>query len=229
MAKAKILELNGVSKSYRDIHVLTDLDFSANKGDAVAILGPSGAGKSTFLHIAGLMDRPTSGSITINGQSASGLAEKDLARLRLDTVGFVFQFHYLMADFNVLENVLIPCRLAKDDLSVKKKDALELLDKLKLSHRLTHRPQELSGGEQQRAAFARALIRRPAILLCDEPTGNLDPHTAEEMMSIVWNEVAARELTTVIVTHNEAVAKRTNVAYHLHDGRFATNKKAAHK
>ncbi len=220
MAKTKILELNGVSKSYRDIHVLNDLNFSANKGDAVAILGPSGAGKSTFLHIAGLMDRPTSGSITINGQTATGLPEKELARLRLDTVGFVFQFHYLLADFNVLENVLIPCRLADDDLGAKKKDALELLEKLKLSHRLTHRPQELSGGEQQRAAFARALIRRPAILLCDEPTGNLDPHTADEMMSIVWSEVEARELTTVIVTHNEAVAKRTNVAYHLREGRF---------
>jgi lipoprotein-releasing system ATP-binding protein len=196
------------------------LDFHIEKGRAVAILGPSGAGKSTLLHIAGLMDHPTSGTVSIDGRSANHLSEKELARLRLDTVGFVFQFHYLLADFDVLENVLIPCRFANDDLAVRKKEALELLEKLKLSHRLTHRPQELSGGEQQRAAFARALIRRPALLLCDEPTGNLDPHTADEMMSIVWSEVAARNLTTIIVTHNEAVAKRTNVAYHLRDGRF---------
>jgi lipoprotein-releasing system ATP-binding protein len=217
---ANILELTNVSKSYRDVQVLNNLDFHIEKGRAVAILGPSGAGKSTLLHIAGLMDHPTSGTVSIDGRSANHLSEKELARLRLDTVGFVFQFHYLLADFDVLENVLIPCRFANDDLAVRKKEALELLEKLKLSHRLTHRPQELSGGEQQRAAFARALIRRPALLLCDEPTGNLDPHTADEMMSIVWSEVAARNLTTIIVTHNEAVAKRTNVAYHLRDGRF---------
>jgi lipoprotein-releasing system ATP-binding protein len=217
---ANILELTNVSKSYRDVQVLNNLDFHIEKGRAVAILGPSGAGKSTLLHIAGLMDHPTSGTVSIDGRSANHLNEKELARLRLDTVGFVFQFHYLLADFDVLENVLIPCRFANDDLAVRKKEALELLEKLKLSHRLTHRPQELSGGEQQRAAFARALIRRPALLLCDEPTGNLDPHTADEMMSIVWSEVAARNLTTIIVTHNEAVAKRTNVAYHLRDGRF---------
>lgn len=217
---ANILELTGVSKSYRDVQVLNNLDFRIEKGQAVAILGPSGAGKSTLLHIAGLMDHPTSGSVSIDGRSANNLSEKELARLRLDSVGFVFQFHYLLADFDVLENVLIPCRFANDDLGIRKKEALELLEKLKLSHRLTHRPQELSGGEQQRAAFARALIRRPALLLCDEPTGNLDPHTADEMMSIVWSEVAARQLTTIIVTHNEAVAKRTNVAYHLREGRF---------
>jgi lipoprotein-releasing system ATP-binding protein len=217
---ANILELTNVSKSYRDVQVLNNLDFHIEKGRAVAILGPSGAGKSTLLHIAGLMDHPTSGTVSIDGRSANHLSEKELARLRLDTVGFVFQFHYLLADFDVLENVLIPCRFANDDLAVRKKEALELLEKLKLSHRLTHRPQELSGGEQQRAAFARALIRRPALLLCDEPTGNLDPHTADDMMSIVWSEVAARNLTTIIVTHNEAVAKRTNVAYHLRDGRF---------
>jgi lipoprotein-releasing system ATP-binding protein len=217
---ANILELTNVSKSYRDVQVLNNLDFHIEKGRAVAILGPSGAGKSTLLHIAGLMDHPTSGTVSIDGRSANHLSEKELARLRLDTVGFVFQFHYLLADFDVLENVLIPCRFANDDLAVRKKEALELLEKLKLSYRLTHRPQELSGGEQQRAAFARALIRRPALLLCDEPTGNLDPHTADEMMSIVWSEVAARNLTTIIVTHNEAVAKRTNVAYHLRDGRF---------
>jgi lipoprotein-releasing system ATP-binding protein len=174
------------------------------------------------------MDRPTSGRVLINGTSTEKLSEEELARLRLDTVGFVFQFHYLMADFDVLENVLIPCRLAKDDLNRKRKEAEQLLEKLGLSHRLTHRPQELSGGEQQRTAFARAMIRHPSILMCDEPTGNLDPHTADEMMAIVWNEIAERKLTTIIVTHNETVAKRTTVAYHLHDGRFQKSKMASH-
>lgn len=217
---AKFLELDGVSKSYRDVHVLNNLDFGVERGESVAILGPSGAGKSTLLHIAGLVDRPSKGSITIAGQDTKSLSEPELARLRLDTIGFVFQFHYLLADFDVLENVLIPCRFANDDLDHKRKEALDLLDKLGLSHRLKHRPQELSGGEQQRVAFARALIRQPALLLCDEPTGNLDPHTAQDMMALVWDEVKERKLTTIIVTHNEAVAKKTDVAYHLQNGRF---------
>lgn len=217
---ANVLELRSLSKSFGSLEILRGIDFQLKEGESAAILGPSGAGKSTLLHIAGLMERPTAGSVVLGGKAVESLSEDDLARERLDTIGFLFQFHYLLPDFNVLENVLVPARLANDDLSKADREARELLSRLGLSERLTHKPHQLSGGEQQRVGLARALLRKPKLLLCDEPTGNLDQVTADVVSDMIFSEIRRDGMAAIVVTHNDALAKRAGSAYHLTQGRF---------
>lgn len=222
---ADILNVENLSKSFGKLDILNGLAFSLEEGKSAAVLGPSGAGKSTFLHIVGLMERPTGGTVQIAGRSVSELSDEELARQRLDGIGFLFQFHHLLPDFTVLENVLIPGRLAGDDLDSSEREARGLLERLGLSERLEHKPHQLSGGEQQRAGLARALVRHPKLLLCDEPTGNLDPHTAASVAELIWSEVKRNGVSTIIVTHNQTLADEADAAYRLEDGKFVTPKK----
>lgn len=217
---ANLLELSRLSKSFGELQILSNLNFSLEEGTSAAVVGPSGAGKSTFLHIAGLMERATEGVVNINGKDAGQMSEDERAHERLDRIGFLFQFHHLLPDFSVLENILIPARLAGDDLERATREAETLLERLGLSNRSTHRPHQLSGGEQQRAGLARALIRRPRLLLCDEPTGNLDLHTASSVAALIWSEVKRSGLSTIIVTHNEMLARQADTTYLLSDGKF---------
>lgn len=215
---APILSLKNISKNFGSLEILQNINFEINAGDTVGILGPSGAGKSTLLHIAGLMENPTEGSVEFLGQRTENCPDSLRAQMRLDSIGFIFQFHHLLPEFNVLENVLIPCRIGKDNLEQKEEEARKLLSLLGLQNRLTHRPNQLSGGEQQRTAMARALIRHPKVLLCDEPTGNLDHKRGEEMMDILFDEVLKKNLAVVIVTHNLELVKRVRKSYTLVNG-----------
>jgi len=223
-----ILTLENLNKNFGSLEILKGINFSINQGESVAIVGPSGTGKSTFLHISGLMEKPSSGRILINEQDTRHLSDDDSARLRLDHIGFLFQFHYLLPDFNVIENVMIPNRLAKDDMTSSRIKAMDLLERLGLKNRLTHRPSELSGGEQQRTALARALIRKPQLLLCDEPTGNLDHETAEDVMSLISKEMDSSAVATIIVTHNEKVAGKIQKRLYLENGTFENLEVHAH-
>jgi lipoprotein-releasing system ATP-binding protein len=215
---AEVLRLDDVAKAFGALKILRGVSLQVDEGESVAILGESGAGKSTLLHICGLMEQATQGRVLLKGQDCSQLSPDGRARQRLDTVGFLFQFHYLLPDFSVLENVLLPARLAGDDLAAAERDARALLERVGLSSRLTHRPHELSGGEQQRAGLVRALIRKPRLLLCDEPTGNLDPSTASSVADIIWSEMALGRVATILVTHNETLARRADRAYYVSDG-----------
>ncbi len=217
---AEVLKLEGVSKRYGSLSILDGLSLTVSESDRVAVLGPSGSGKSTLLHVAGLMDRPSQGEIFLNGRQVKDQDEKLRAGLRLDTIGFLFQFHYLIPDFNVLENTLLPVRLAGDDLAEGEVRAKDLLGRLGLSARLTHWPHQLSGGEQQRAALARAMILNPRLLLCDEPTGNLDAKTAAEMINFLWETARSEKTAVVMVTHNEELARQVDTSYHLVDGKL---------
>jgi predicted ABC-type transport system involved in lysophospholipase L1 biosynthesis ATPase subunit len=174
--------------------------------------------------VAGLMDRPSAGEISLNGSIVSPDDEAKRARLRLDTIGFLFQFHYLLPDFSVLENTLLPVRLAKTDLAQGEDRARRLLGRLGLEARLNHWPHQLSGGEQQRAALARAMIRNPRLLLCDEPTGNLDGKTAGEMIRLLWETAREEKTAVVLVTHNEELARQVDTSYHLVDGKLERGK-----
>jgi lipoprotein-releasing system ATP-binding protein len=225
MANTPVLELRGIHKKFGDLRILRGVDLTLSAGESTAILGPSGAGKSTLLHIAGLMERPSEGELRVAGRDARRMSERELARERLDTIGFLFQFHHLLPDFNVLENVLMPARLAGDELALAERRAKEILERLGLSERLHHRPHELSGGEQQRTGLARALIRRPKLLLCDEPTGNLDSVTAHEVAELIWTEVKREGVAAIIVTHNERLASQAGSAQHLAEGRFESANK----
>lgn len=215
------LDLRAVGKAFGALRVLDAVDLTVHPGEIVAVLGPSGSGKSTLLHIAGLMERPSEGTVTVGGVDTGMLSDARRARLRLDSIGFVFQFHHLLPDFNLLENTLMPCRLAKDASSSAEARARDLLDRVGLTARLSHRPAELSGGEQQRGAIARALVRSPGLLLCDEPTGNLDPHTASEVFSLLQDELRRGGVAAVVVTHNMDIAARATRVLRLVDGRLA--------
>lgn len=219
------LSLKGISKSFGSLEILRDVNLEMAAGETVAILGPSGAGKSTLLHIAGLMEKPTRGDVSIQGNRIQELSDAALSSERLNHIGFLFQFHYLLPDFNVLDNVLIPTRLANDPPQESLERALTFLERLGLKDRLTHRPHELSGGEQQRVALARAMIRHPKVLLCDEPTGNLDEATARGVISLLWEEVKRHNVSTIIVTHNEMLAKETNRSYYLAHGRLLESRR----
>jgi lipoprotein-releasing system ATP-binding protein len=215
---ANVLELENVSKAFGSLQILRSVNLSIEEGESVAILGESGAGKSTLLHICGLMEQASAGRVALKGVDCSPLSSDARARQRLDAVGFLFQFHYLLPDFSVLENVLMPARLAGDDLAKVESQARALLERVGLASRLTHRPHELSGGEQQRAGLVRALIRRPALLLCDEPTGNLDPVTAFSVADGIWSEMTRGQVATILVTHNELLAQRADRAFDVKDG-----------
>jgi lipoprotein-releasing system ATP-binding protein len=220
-----IIEARDVTKSYRGgdgglIHVLDGVDLAVRRGEMVAIVGASGAGKSTLLHVLGALDRPTRGSVLLDGEPLQGRPDEELAAIRNRKIGFVFQFHHLLREFSALENVMMPLRIAGFDLKRARSRAEELLARVGLSGRMTHRPGELSGGEQQRTAVARALAIDPAVLLADEPSGNLD-HTNSERLHELFSQLASDlEIAMVVVTHNRALASRADRALLLEDGRL---------
>ena len=205
-----VLRLDGLRRSFhqgpREIHVLRGAHASLYAGEVTALVGPSGAGKSTLLHICGLLESPTEGRVVLNGRDCGGLSDAERTRLRRTTIGFVYQFHQLLPEFSALENVAIPQLIAGRTRAAADKRAAELLDMLGLTDRMDHRPAELSGGEQQRTAIARALANAPKLLLADEPTGNLDPETAERVFGELVSVVRSQGVAALIATHNMELA-----------------------
>ncbi len=216
-----VLLANNVSKAFhdgtRELTVLTDVDLALNQGETVAVVGRSGTGKTTLLNCLGLLDRPTGGEISIQGMSAAGLSDARRTRLRGRTIGFVFQHYHLLADFSALENVVIAGGIAGRGNT---KKARELLALVGLGDHTSQRPRTLSGGEQQRVAIARALMITPALLLCDEPTGNLDPATGAEVMDVLWDVAKEQGTAMILVTHDSEVAARADRVVQLKDGRL---------
>jgi lipoprotein-releasing system ATP-binding protein len=216
------LELRAITRIFEQggetISVLRGASLCVEIGETVALLGPSGAGKSTFLQVAGLLDRPDDGEVIVGGRSAKGLSERDHTRLRRDTLGFVYQFHHLLPEFTAQENIVLPQLIAGQGRRVAQERALALLESLGVEHRAAHRPARLSGGEQQRVAIARALANQPAVLLADEPTGNLDAKTADQVFGQLQTLVAQVGLAAVIATHNETLAARMDRIVRLVDG-----------
>lgn len=200
------------------VPVLSGVNLTVARGEMIAVVGASGAGKSTLLHVIGALDRPDRGEVVIAGQSLSNRSDDELADLRNRAVGFVFQFHHLLREFSALENVMMPLRIAGRDVPVARARALELLAKVGLSHRVDHRPSELSGGEQQRTAVARALALDPAVFLADEPSGNLDHANAELLHDLLATLARDLEIAMVVVTHNRSLARRADRALHMEDG-----------
>jgi lipoprotein-releasing system ATP-binding protein len=200
--------------------VLSDVDLTMNCGDSVSIIGPSGSGKSTLLYILGALDPPTSGTVRLDGINPYELDEKRLSGFRNDRIGFVFQDHHLLPQCDVLENVLVPTLVARDSQADFRLRALTLLERVGLSGRLNHFPHELSGGEKQRIALARALIRKPLLVLCDEPTGNLDQESAEDVATLLLELHRNERNILVIVTHNLELAARFGSQYRLSDARL---------
>ena len=208
----------GITKSYEDLQVLKGIDISINKGEIVSIVGKSGAGKSTLLHIIGTLDQSDSGSIIIDGVDVTSLNKKDLAKFRNETIGFVFQFHHLLNEFTAVENVAIPAYINNKSKAEATKKAKELLDYLGLSDRLQHKPQQLSGGEQQRVAVARALVNNPAVIFADEPTGNLDQSSSNDLHKLIKNLQKDMGQTFLIVTHNAELSKLSDRTLTMQDG-----------
>ena len=214
---AKNLIKNYTKKNLPEVNVLKGINLEISSGTKISLTGPSGTGKSTLIHILGLMDKPTSGDIFIDDIRVNDYNNTQLSKMRKDNIGFVFQFHYLLSDFNVLENILIP---VWDKKSEKIKRAHELLDMIGLSARKTHMPSELSGGEQQRVALARALINNPKILFADEPTGNLDRKTGTMIEDLMFGLCGELKTTLVVVTHNQDVANLADKQLKMVDGQI---------
>jgi lipoprotein-releasing system ATP-binding protein len=229
---SEALGLEGVAKVYglgtpAEIVVLQAADLSLATGEVAALVAPSGAGKSTLLHIAGLLDAANTGSVRILGQEAAALDERARTRLRRETIGFVYQFHHLLPEFSALENVVLPQRAAGAARAEAEARAGELLGAVGLAARQGHRPAELSGGEQQRVAVARALANRPQLLLADEPTGNLDPETSEHVFGLLMTLVRSTGLAALIATHNPDLAARMDRVLRLEAGRIVEVRAAA--
>ena len=210
-----MIQTQGITKSFGNLQVLKGIDLTINKGEVVAIVGPSGAGKTTLLQIIGTLDTPDNGKLFINEPETGKLSEKELAAFRNKNIGFVFQFHQLLPEFTALENVMIPALIAREKASDAEKRAKEILDFMKLSDRMTHKPAELSGGEKQRVAVARALINNPAVILADEPSGSLDTKNKEELHSLFFELRDQMHQTFVIVTHDEQLAANTDRVIHI--------------
>ncbi len=213
-----MIQTEQIFKSFGPLTVLKGIDLSIKPGEIVSIVGPSGAGKTTLLQIIGTLDSPDSGKLTINGVETSKLKEKELAAFRNRNIGFVFQFHQLLPEFTALENVMIPALIGKVKAGDAEKKAKEMLDFLNLSDRMTHKPAELSGGEKQRVAVARALINHPSVILADEPSGSLDSHNKGELHQLFFELRKEFNQTFVIVTHDEQLAANTDRVIHLIDG-----------
>ena len=216
-----IIEAKNIEKSFGTLKVLKGIDFIAEKSEVVSIMGASGAGKSTLLQILGTLSTPDSGSLEINGVDVLRLKEKQLSAFRNKEIGFVFQFHHLLPEFTSLENVMIPAFIAGRSEKDAKIDALELLDNLGLSERINHKPSELSGGEQQRVAIARALINKPSILFADEPSGNLDSITKNEIHKLFFSLRNIYGQTIIIVTHDPELASMCDRSLFIRDGLFS--------
>ncbi len=221
---SEVLKLDAITRRYREgegqLEVFSGLDLSLKAGEIVALVGQSGAGKSSLLHIAGLLEAPTSGEIYVEGVAASRLPDSERTAIRRTAIGFVYQAHHLLPEFDALENVVLPQMIAGASRAQAAKEAERLLTVLGLGKRLTHRPSQLSGGEQQRVAIARALANRPRILLADEPTGNLDPKTAGGVFEALIAITRAQGLAALIATHNFELAARMDRAFLLHQGRL---------
>ncbi|MBW1971821.1 MAG: lipoprotein-releasing system ATP-binding protein LolD [Deltaproteobacteria bacterium] len=221
-----MLEVIDIKKYYntreKPIEVLKGISFTVKQGEMVGILGPSGVGKSTLLHIIGTIERPTSGEISINGFYPFKLDDRKLARFRNSHIGFVFQFHYLLPEFNALENTMMPALIYGINKKKAQEMAESILSEVGLSHRLSHKPAELSGGELQRVAVARALVLSPPLLLADEPTGNLDTSTGETIHKLLVELNQKKGITMLIVTHNPDLAKITHRQIHVKDGRIVS-------
>lgn len=215
-----IIEAKNIEKSFGSLKVLKGIDFSVEKGEVVSIMGSSGAGKSTLLQILGTLSTPDSGSLVIDGKDVLALKGKEIARFRNQSLGFVFQFHHLLPEFTSLENVMIPAYIAGRKDKDAKAAASELLEMLGLKDRMTHKPSELSGGEQQRVAIARALINRPAVLFADEPSGNLDTRTKQEIHNLFFTLRDQLGQTIVIVTHDPELARMCDRCMYMRDGLF---------
>lgn len=214
----EILKAGDIFKTYGTVNVLKGIDFSVQKGEVVSIVGASGAGKSTLLHILGSLDKADTGWVTINDEEISVMNDKTLSAFRNQHIGFIFQFHNLLPEFTAVENVLLPAMIGKRNLKEAEVRAKELLSFLGLSHRFTHYPNQLSGGEQQRVAVARALINDPLIVFADEPSGNLDTHNAEELHQLFFDLRKTYNQTFVIVTHNEKLADLSDRKVVMKDG-----------
>jgi lipoprotein-releasing system ATP-binding protein len=217
-----VLELRNVSRSFKDaggtLTVLQDINLSLKAGQVTALVGPSGAGKSTLLHIAGLLEAPTSGHVFFRGQDCGDASDWERTLIRRDGIGFVYQFHHLLPEFSALENVMMPQLIAGLSKSEARERARQLLNLVGLSERETHRPAKLSGGEQQRVAIVRSIANVPSVLLADEPTGNLDPHTAEEVFHQLRRIISATGIAALIATHNHELASSMDRVVELRDG-----------
>ncbi len=220
-----ILETTDLNKSFAtvggELRIIRDLDFSVKRGDFVAITGASGVGKSTLLHILGGLDLPTSGSLTVAGQRIDELNEAQLSEYRNKKCGFVFQYHYLLEEFDAVENVMMPLLVRGETRNNCRATAVKLLDEVGLGQRLDHRPAQLSGGECQRAAVARAMAGAPEILIADEPTGNLDHETAETLHELLTRLNEQKKMTIIVATHDLSLADRASKRYRLSDGHLA--------
>ncbi len=221
---SKILELAGIERRFHqgaaELLILKGADLSLASGELVALVGPSGSGKSTLLHIAALLERPSAGEVTIDGKACSKLKDSERTGLRRNRIGFVYQFHHLLGDFTALENVMLPQLLAGKSMAEAKRRAGELLDRVGLGERHDHRPGRLSGGEQQRVAICRALANAPALLLADEPTGNLDPKTSAQVLDLMIEVVRETDTAAFIATHNPDIAAAMDRTLELHEGRL---------
>ena len=220
------LQLTDIHRTFNkgkanEVRVLDGVSMSIDAGDVVALVAPSGAGKSTLLHIAGLLDTVDSGSVALTGEVVSGRSDRVRTRVRRNEIGFIYQFHHLLPEFSAVENIALPQRAAGISNAAAQARAEELLDKVGLSHRLKHRPAELSGGEQQRVAFCRALANGPSVLLADEPTGNLDPETSDRVFETLLELVRATGMSALIATHNLDLAARMDRVLTLSQGRLA--------
>jgi lipoprotein-releasing system ATP-binding protein len=220
--KTSLLYIKSLAKSYQlgknKVTIFENLSLEIKRGEMVAIVGPSGAGKSTLLHLLGGLDRPTSGSVFMDEFDIYKLSDVDLAKMRNKDVGFVFQFHHLLPEFSALENTMMPLLVSGESKKTSKLRAVDILEKVGLKSRLEHRPGELSGGEAARVALARALVTNPKLLLADEPTGNLDSKTGEEIHHLLKQMHNDCSLTSVVVTHNERLAAICSRVLHLEDG-----------
>lgn len=213
-----MIKLEGITKSFGSLQVLKGIDLEINKGEIVSIVGPSGAGKTTLLQIMGTLDEPDAGTVQIDGTVVSRMKEKELSAFRNKNIGFVFQFHQLLPEFTALENVMIPALIAGVASKEAHERAMKILDFMGLVDRASHKPNELSGGEKQRVAVARALINDPAVILADEPSGSLDTHNKEDLHQLFFDLRDRLGQTFVIVTHDEGLAKITDRTVHIVDG-----------
>lgn len=227
--KATCLSLHNIKRSFTQgnnkLQILKGASLEIKQGEMVALVGPSGSGKSTLLQIAGLLDNADSGKVTIDGKECTNLNDRKRTQVRRDMLGFVYQFHHLLGEFSALENVMIPQMIKGENKIEAERNAAEVLNYFGLKKRLYHRPSELSGGEQQRVAIARAIVNKPALLLADEPTGNLDPHTAEDVLDVLLKASKAMGLSGLIVTHNYELAGKLSRIVALDEGKVVEQKK----